>query len=111
VSYKLDDEEASVPVPTEVLDVEEVGTEGDAALRVVEAVSIVAAPVVELPDFGAVDAVDEVDEAALSEGRILDAALLDVWAVVVDVSICASVEVEETNGGAFSMYEPFGCVA
>jgi hypothetical protein len=111
VSYKLDDEEASVPVPTEVLDVEEVGAEGDAALGVVEAVSVVAAPVVELPGFGAVDAVDEVDTAALFEGRMLDAALLDVWAVVVDVSICASVEVEETNGGAFSMYEPFGCVA
>jgi hypothetical protein len=101
VSYKLDDEEASVPVPAEVLDVEEMGTEGDAALGVVEAVSIVAAPVVGLPDFGAVDAVDEVDEAAL----------LDVWAVVVDVAVCVGVEVELTNGGAFSMYEPFGCAA
>ena len=82
MSYKLDDEEASVPVPTEVLDVEEVGTEGDAALGVVEAVS---APVVELPDFGEVDAVDEGDAAAPFEGGMLDAALLDVCAVVVDV--------------------------
>ena len=111
MSYKLDDEEASVPVPTEVLDVEEVGTEGDAALGVVEAVSVVAAPVVELPDFGAVDAVDEVDAAALFEGGMLDAALLNVWAVVVDVAVCVGVEVELTNGGAFWMYEPFGCVA
>jgi hypothetical protein len=30
---------------------------------------------------------------------------------VVDVVICGAVEVEETNGGAFSMYEPDGWTA
>jgi hypothetical protein len=108
VSYKLDDEEASVAVPSGVLDVEEVGTEGDAALGVVEAVSVVAAPVVELSDVGAVDAVEEADAAALFEGRMLDVGLLDVWAVVVDVAVCVGVEVDETIGGAFSIYVPEG---
>ena len=31
--------------------------------------------------------------------------------LVVDVAICAGVEVEETNRGAFSMYELSGCAA
>ena len=31
--------------------------------------------------------------------------------LVVDVTICAGVEVEETNGGAFSMYELSACTA
>ena len=44
--------------------------------------------------------------------RILDAELFnDSGAVVVDVSICSGVEVEEINGGAFVMYEPDGCTA
>lgn len=35
----------------------------------------------------------------------------DVPAPMVDVAICDGVEVEETNGGAFSMYEPDGWTA
>ena len=81
--------------------VEVLAPAGDATLDVVAAEGV---PV-------SVDAVDEVDAAALFEGGMPDAALLDVWAVVVDVAVCVGVEVELTNGGAFSMYEPFGCVA
>jgi hypothetical protein len=108
LSQKLDDEEASVPVPAGVLDVKEVGTEGDAAPGVFEAVSVVAAPVVELSDVAGIDAVDEVDSAALIEEGMLDAGLLDVWAVVVDIAVCVGVEVEEANGGAFWIYVPEG---
>jgi hypothetical protein len=48
------------------------------------------------------------DEDASLEGPedVSAAALL-----VVDVAICAGVEVEETNGGAFSMYELSDCTA
>ena len=48
------------------------------------------------------------DEDASFEGLedVSAAALL-----VVDVAICAGVDVEETNGSAFSMYELSGCTA
>jgi hypothetical protein len=48
------------------------------------------------------------DEDASLEGleEVSAAALL-----IVDVAICEGVEVEETNGGAFSMYELSGCTA
>jgi hypothetical protein len=43
---------------------------------------------------------------------VLGAGLLDDWGtVVVDVAICPGVEVDDTNGGAFSMYEPDGWTA
>jgi hypothetical protein len=48
------------------------------------------------------------DEDASLEGLedVSAAALL-----VADAAICAGVEVEETNGGAFSIYELSGCTA
>jgi hypothetical protein len=40
---------------------------------------------------------------------VLGAGLLDDWGtVVVDVAICAGVEVDDTNGGAFWTYVPLG---
>jgi hypothetical protein len=43
---------------------------------------------------------------------VLGAGLLADWeTVVVDVAICAGVEVDDTNGGAFSIYEPDGWTA
>ena len=85
----------------ETVVVEVLAVGGDATLDVVAAEGV---PV-------SVDAVDEVDTAPLFEKGMLDAALLDVWATVVDVAVCVGVEVELTNGGVFSMYEPFGCAA
>jgi len=72
VSYKLDDEEASVPMLAGMVDGE--ASEGDATVDVVEDVSVVVL-------------------------------------FVIDGVICTGVEVEETNGGAFSMYELSGCTA
>jgi hypothetical protein len=64
----------------------------------------------ELPDA---NGVVDVEESGTDEDASLDglenasvAALL-----VVDVAICIGVEVDETNGGAFSMYEPKGWTA
>ena len=54
---------------------------------------------------------DSSAEGALSELGVLDRALLDVWAVGVEVLICAGVEVEETNGRALLIYEPFAWTA
>ena len=93
-------------VPNRAVDVEAF-TKGDASLGVVE----VSVAFVELPDFGVVDAAEPLAAAALFEGGVLDTALLDVWAVGVDVPVCAGVEVEETNGGACWMYEPSGWMA
>ena len=102
--YKLGEDEAFVTVPAGVVDVDKVGME-EVALVVVGAVSVALVSTVELPDFGMVDTADAPGVAAL------DAALLDVWVVVVDVAVCAGVEVEETNGGAFSIYDPDGWTA
>jgi len=49
--------------------------------------------------------------AALAEGEALDTPPLGVRAVDVDVPICAGVEVDETTGGAFWIYEPSACTA
>jgi hypothetical protein len=55
----------------------------------------------------------DVDASGAEGGATLDV-VEDVSVVVllvIDGVICAGVEVEETNGGAFSMYEPDGCTA
>jgi len=85
IPYKLDEDDAFVLVPAEVVDADEGGTE-EVPLVVAEPVSVALVSVVELPDFGVVDAADTPGVA------VLDAALLDVWAVVVDVPVCAGVD-------------------
>ena len=63
MSYKLDDEEASVPVPAEVLDVEVSGTEVDATLDGVEDVSVAVLPSVDVVSSAGVE-VEETNGAA-----------------------------------------------
>ena len=68
------------------------------------------AVVEELPDAeGTVDVAASGMEADATPG--VDEDVPVVLLLVADVAIWAGVEVEETNGGAFSMYEPSGCTA
>jgi len=53
--------------------------------------------------------VEEVSEEEATPGAVVDA--LSSVPVVTDAVTCAGVEVEETNGGAFSIYVPLGCRA
>jgi hypothetical protein len=110
-SYKLDEDEASVSVPTGVIDVEASGAEGDPTLVVVEVVPVVVVPVVELSDVTVVNDAVALAVAVLFEALVPDTATLDSWVVGVDVPVCGDVEVEETNGGAFSIYDPDGWTA
>jgi hypothetical protein len=79
-SYKLDEDEASVLAPAGVGVVEASGKERGTALEV--PVSVLA----------------ELSDGAGPVGDASSRALSGV-----DVSICAGVDVEKTNGGAFSM--------
>ncbi len=121
MSYKLDDEEASVPVPAEVLDVEVSGTEVDAPLDGVDDETSVVVPFAMMDDVvvpeGVVVSVDvsnvsevvgtvDVEASGAAEGML--------ETVVVPISeLCnvGAVEVELTKGGAFSIYKPLGCTA
>jgi hypothetical protein len=50
-------------------------------------------------------------EEAEATGTVKDAGLGIATLLVAEVPNVGAVDVELTNGGAFSMYEPFGCVA
>jgi len=66
-----------------------------------------------LAELPAVDGTVDVDTSGAEGDATLDV-VEDVSVVplfVIDGVICTGVEVEETNGGAFSMYEPSGCTA
>jgi hypothetical protein len=53
----------------------------------------------------------EISGTAGDAAPVLDADESVAASFVVEAVIAAGVEVEDTNGGAFSMYEPDGCTA
>jgi hypothetical protein len=68
--------------------------------------------VVVLEELSDRDGTVDVDASGTEVGATLDVVEdVSVRVLLVDVAICAGVEVEETNGGAFSMYELSGCTA
>ena len=102
--YKLGEDEASLPVPAGVVDVEA----EDGFLLAEE---VVAEVLPDGPGKGEVDALSTAGDVELDVVGVVDEAPEVGGELVCEVLACAGVEVEETNGGASWMYEPSGWTA
>jgi hypothetical protein len=72
---------------------------------------VVASELVALEELADGPGTEDVEASGATGDAPLDVDASAAVFFVVDAVICAGVEVEETNGGAFSIYEPLGCTA